>query len=324
MKRTFILTILCLTTSILQAQTPRIISKNKVDWKQFPKLYTDINKEQFIKPFSALSEVDVEEITYWSDSLKIEAFAAIPKKEGKYPVIIYNRGGNRDFGALQLLKGKFKYPVAYFFTQLAKEGYIVIGCNYRGCGKSEGKDEFGGNDVNDILNLIEVLKEIPQADVSRIGMYGWSRGGMMTYLALTKTNQIKAAVVGGAPTDNMAIERPMMETGVYAELIPNYWKNKDVELKKRSACHFAEQFSKEVPILILHGNADWRVKSTHALKLALELDKYRVPYRLKIFEGGDHGLGAFRPEVNKEVLSWFERFLKNNEPVPNMVSPNKE
>lgn len=322
MKQFFLLTLFFFSTSLIYAQNSRIISQEKVDWKKFPKLYLDIDKEEFIKPFSALSEVDVEEITYWSDSLKIEAFAAIPKKEGKYPVIIYNRGGNRDFGALQVFKGKFKYPVAYFFTQLAKEGYIVIGCNYRGCGNSEGKDEFGGSDVNDILNLIEVLKEIPQADVSRIGMYGWSRGGMMTYLALTKTTQIKAAVVGGAPTDKTTIDRPAMETNVYAELIPDYWKNKEVELTKRSACSFADKFSKEVPILILHGNADWRVKSTQALKLALELEKHRVPYRLKIFEGGDHGLKAFRSEVNKEVLSWFDRFLKKNEPAPNMTLEN--
>jgi dipeptidyl aminopeptidase/acylaminoacyl peptidase len=324
MKQLFLLTLLFIITSCTHAQNTRIISQKKVDWKNFPKLYLDIEKEHFIKPFSALSEVDVEEITYWSDSLKIEAFAAIPKKEGKYPVIIYNRGGNRDFGALQLFKGKGKYPVAYFFTQLAKEGYIVIGCNYRGCGKSEGKDEFGGSDVNDILNLIEVLKEIPQADVSHIGMYGWSRGGMMTYLALTKTNQIKAAVVGGAPTDQTIVDRSGMETDVYAELIPNYWKNKDTELKKRSACFFADQFSKEVPILILHGNADWRVKSTQSLKLALEFEEHRVPYRLKIFEGGDHGLRAFRAEVDKEVLSWFDRFLKENEPVPNMALENGE
>lgn len=322
MKQLFLLTLFFFSTSLIYAQNTRIISKEKVDWKNFPKLYVDIEKEEFIKPFSALSEVDIEEITYWSDSLKIEAFAAIPKKEGKYPVIIYNRGGNRDFGALQLFKGKFKYPVAYFFTQLAKEGYIVIGCNYRGCGNSEGKDQFGGNDVNDILNLIEVLKEIPQADVSKIGMYGWSRGGMMTYLALTKTNQIKAAIVGGAPTDKTIMDRPEMETTVYAELIPDYWKNKEVELKKRSACFFADQFSKEVPILMLHGNADWRVKSTQPLKLALKLEKHRVPYRLKIFEGGDHGLRTFRTEVNKEVLSWFDRFLKKNEPAPDMTLGN--
>lgn len=323
MKNIILVSLFILSYHFIYAQQSLIIEQNKVFWKNYPKLYKDIQKEEFIAPFYFLKDVEVEEISYWSDGLKIEAYVAMPKKEGKYPVIIYNRGGNRDFGALQLFKGDRKVPVAYFFSKLAKEGYVVIGCNYRGCGKSEGKDEFGGKDVNDVLNLIEVVKELPKADANKIGMYGWSRGGMMTYLALSKSNQIKAAIVGGAPADKTVIERPEMEQRVLAELIPNYWENKEAELKKRSACYFADQLPKQVPILILHGNADWRVTSSNALKMALALDKNRVPYRLKIFEGGDHGLRAFRKEVDQEVLAWFERFLKKGEPCPSMEYKGK-
>lgn len=288
-----------------QAQAARLISKTKVE--------SEKTKE--------LGAIDVYDIRYLSDGLSIEAFATIPQKEGKHPVIIFNRGGNRDFGALDLYGGEAKYPVAHpysNFVKLAKEGYIVIGCNYRGGGNSEGEDEFGGKDINDVLNLIELLSEIPEADTSKVGMYGWSRGGMMTYLALTKTNKIKAAITGGAPSDKTVIDRPNMETNVYAELMPNYWENKEAELKKRSACFWADKFSHKVPILILHGNADWRVKSTQSLKLALELEKYRIPYRLKIFEGANHGIREFRAEVDKEAISWFNRFLKEGAPLPIM------
>lgn len=318
MKQLLFLSLLVLNLSSCMAQESLIVDKTKVNWEDYPTLFTDSTKTTFVDKFHFLANVDLYEITYLSDGLKIESFAAIPKKEGKHPAIVYNRGGNRDFGALQLFRGERKYPVAYYFSKLANEGYVVIGCNYRGCGKSEGEDEFGGKDVNDVLNLIEVVKEIPEVDASKIGMYGWSRGGMMTYLALTKTNQIKAAVVGGAPTDKTIIDRPDMETYVYAELIPNYQENKEAELKKRSAYFFADKFPKDVPILMLHGNADWRVKSTSSLKLALEFEKYRIPYRLKIFEGGSHGLREFRTEVDEEVLNWFDRYLKNDEPLPKM------
>ncbi|MEM9546814.1 MAG: prolyl oligopeptidase family serine peptidase [Bacteroidota bacterium] len=300
------------------AQESLIIEKQKIHWEAYEGLYENFEEKKFSEKFHFLENVNMYEITYLSDGLKIQSFAAIPKKEGKYPVIIYNRGGNRDFGALQLFRGKAKYPVAYYFSQMANEGYVVIGCNYRGCGKSDGNDEFGGKDVNDVLNLIEVVQELPEADETKIGMYGWSRGGMMTYLTLPQTNQIKAAVVGGAPADKTIIDRPNMETNVYAELIPNYWKNKEEELKKRSAFYFADQFPKDVPLLILHGNSDWRVKSSNSLKLAMELDKHRVPYRLKIYEGGDHGLREFRDDVDYEVMNWFKRFLKDDEPMPNM------
>jgi len=300
------------------AQETLIVEKQKINWEDYEGLYENYEEKKFSEKFHFLENVNMYEITYLSDGLKIQSFAAIPKKEGKHPVIIYNRGGNRDFGALQLFRGKFKYPVAYYFSKMASKGYVVIGCNYRGCGESEGNDEFGGKDINDVLNLIEVVKEIPEADDTKIGMYGWSRGGMMTYLTLPRTNQIKAAVVGGAPSDKTIIDRPNMETNVYAELIPNYWENKEEELKKRSAFYFADQFPKNVPLLILHGNSDWRVESSNSLKLAMELDKHRVPYRLKIYEGGDHGLREFREEVDYEVMNWFKRFLKDEETLPNM------
>lgn len=301
-----------------QAQESRIVDKIKIDWEEYPGLFVDDQRSEFTEKFHFLANVDLYEITYLSDGLKIQSFAAVPKKKGKHPVIIFNRGGNRDFGALQLFKGKWKYPVAYYFSKLANEGYVVIGCNYRGCGKSEGKDEFGGSDVNDVLNLIEVVKELPEADDDRIGMYGWSRGGMMTYLAMARGADIKAAVVGGAVADVTIIDRPEMETAVYAELIPEYSTRKEEELRKRSATYFVEEFPRDVPLLLLHGNSDWRVKCTQSLKLALELDRHRIPYRLKIFEGGNHGLTGHRTEVDKDVIEWFDRFLKEGEALPNM------
>lgn len=301
-----------------QAQESLILEKSKINWKDYKGLYEDYEADKFLPKFHFLEKVDLYEITYLSDGLKIESYAAVPKASGKHPVIIYNRGGNRDFGALQLFRGKAKFPVAYYFSKMASEGYVVIGCNYRGCGKSEGEDQFGGEDVNDILNLINVVEDMPEADASKIGMYGWSRGGMMTYLTLPKTSKIKAAVVGGAPSDKTNIDRPEMENNVYAELIPNYWDNKEEELKKRSAFFWADKFPSDVPLLILHGNADWRVKSSHSLKLAMELDKLRIPYRLKIYEGADHGITEFRDDVDMEAMTWFKRFLKDGEALPDM------
>lgn len=256
--------------------------------------------------------IEVFAITYLSDGLKVNGFMVCPKAKGVYPAVIYNRGGNRDFGALT------KPYVAGQLGKLAKKGYVVIASQYRGNGGSEGTEEFGGGDVNDVLNLIDVFKEVSKADTTRIGMYGWSRGGMMTYRALTKTNRIKAAVVGGGLSDMTAsLERPEMER-VYSELIPNYKENKVQALQERSAIYWVDNFPKNVPILMLHGNSDWRVKPDQPLKLALEFEKYRIPYRLIMFEGCDHGITEKQNEVDNEVLNWFNRYLKNNEPLPDM------
>ena len=264
--------------------------------------------------YAYLDDIEISTITYLSDGLKVKGLLVKPKKEGNYPCVIYNRGGNRDFGALKIAHG------ALMLGRIAKEGYVVIASQYRGNAGGEGQEEFGGAEINDVLILPEVLKEIEGADTNRIGLYGWSRGGMMTYLALTKMGNIKTAVVGGAVSDHFAgnKDRPQMETHVLAELIPNYNENKEAELKKRSAVFWVDQFPKDVPILMLHGNADWRVKPEHSLKMALEFEKYRVPYRLVMFEGGDHGITEHREEVNQQVISWLDRFLKNGEALPNM------
>ena len=86
-------------------------------------------------------------------------------------------------------------------SEISSKGYVIIASQYRGNDGGEGQEEFGGKDVNDVLNLIPLLSQVPSADTWRIGMYGWSRGGLMTYIALAKTTKIKAAVVGSGVTD---------------------------------------------------------------------------------------------------------------------------
>jgi len=305
-----------------KAQSKKLIRVKAIDNIEETPIYPRLTEEiegaiTWKSDYRYIDSIEMNWITYLSDGLKVGGLMVKPKKPGKYPCIIYNRGGNRKTGQLLVMHA------ALTLGELANEGYVVIASNYRGNGKSEGKEEFGGKDVNDVLNLIDVLEEIESADTERIGMYGWSRGGMMTYLALTKTNRIDAACVGGAQSDLTKIDRPEMETHVYAELIPNYATNKDEELKKRSAIFWVDKFPKDVPILMLHGNSDWRVKSTNSLNLALEFEKHRIPYRLKIFEGGDHGIREHKKEANEEVYSWFKRFLKEKEALPNMEMHGK-
>ncbi len=281
----------------------------------YPRLTEETNGQiSWKEEYKYLDSIEIYGITYMSDGLEIKGLLVQPKSEEKYPCVIYNRGGNRAFGSLKIAHG------AITLGQIAKEGYVVIASQYRGNSGGEGMEEFGGEEVNDIIILTEVLEEVAAADTDKIGMYGWSRGGMMTYIALTKTNRIKAAVVGGAISDvyENIKDRPEMETGVLAELIPNYAENKEEEIEKRSAIKWVDKFPKDVPLLMLHGNSDWRVKPEQSLRLALELEKYRIPYRLIMFEGGDHGISEHKKEVNEQVLDWFERYLKNDEPLPNM------
>jgi dipeptidyl aminopeptidase/acylaminoacyl peptidase len=143
---------------------------------------------------------------------------------------------------------------------------------------------------------------------------------MMTYLALAKTDQIAAAVVGGGMTDlsDCAKRRPEMETEVYAKLIPNYATDKQAALEARSAVRWAEKLHKETPILLLHGGADWRVHPSEALAMASKLFEFKHPFRLVFFEGGDHGLSEHRTEVDRLVRDWLDRYVRDRKAWPSL------
>ena len=115
----------------------------------------------------------VEKITYNSDGLKVKGYIAYPSDNSrKYPCVIWCRGGIGNAGVIDLFNARG------IFGQLAGWGYTVLASQYRGNDGGEGKDEFGGDDLNDVLNLINAAEELPSADTGTWGIEGWSRGGI--------------------------------------------------------------------------------------------------------------------------------------------------
>ncbi len=301
------------------AQNGKIIERNKVNLLLNEQLKDRVLDEKsagirFKEKYSYLNKINLEEITYESDGNKVKGYIAYPKGKGNYPGVIYNRGGNLDFASLNIFKATF------ILAKIASWGYVVVGSQYRGNGGGVGgKDEFGGAEVNDILNLIPLLGNLEQADTSRLGIYGRSRGGMMTYLTLTKNSQFKAAVVGGGLSDlyMMKKTRPVMEE-VYEDLIPGYKNHEEKSLDERSAIKFVNKIPKTIPILMVHGTADWRVVPEMALELSAAFIKAQIPHRLVLFEGGDHGLNEFDDELDEMIKQWFDKYLKDGKELPDL------
>lgn len=260
---------------------------------------------------ATLAAVDLSAITYSSDGLAVRGYLAVPRGGEHLPCIIFNRGGNREFGALSDARA------ALLLGQLAGWGYVAVAGQYRGNGGGEGREEFGGRDVDDVLRLLDVLAEVPACDTDRIGMFGWSRGGMMTYEALRRTDRVKAAVVGAGVTDAAAMiaQRPEMES-VFSDLVPGWPESRDAALAARSVLRWVDELPAATPLLILHGTADWRVDPTQALDLAAALVRLHRPFRLVLFEGGDHGLSEHREESDRLVRTWFDRYLRDGLPWP--------
>ena len=239
-------------------------------------------------------------IKYMSDGLEVVGFIAKPEKiEGKLPVLIFNRGGNRDFA-------KITDKSAMYLAFQATQGYIVLASQYRGSDGGQGKDQFGGEDINDVLNLLPVAESIPEADMDNIFMLGCSRGGMMTYLAMKHGLQLRAAVVVGGVTDLVASydEREQAFKDVVEDLVGP----KRDDWRARSACYWPERIS--APVLILHGGQDWRVNPSQAKELAEKLERLGKEHELVIIPEGDHSLDNVRPKRNKLTFDWFAQHKK--------------
>jgi len=228
-----------------------------------------------------------EEFTYLSDGLKIVGYMLTPTAEGKHPCIIWNHGGNPQLNNLSretVVQGRNGL--------LASSGYVVVASQFRQHLGSEGHDEFGGRDVDDVLNLLPVLEQ---------------------------TDRIRVAVVISGLADlalNLKLRTKDEMGDVYHTYIPDYKTRKDQALAERSAVLWADKLSPKTPILLLHGTADWRVLPDEAMEMASALYKAKHPFRFVLFEGGSHGLPEFRSEVDRLVLSWFNDYLRDGKTWP--------
>lgn len=219
---------------------------------------------------------------YTSDDLKIEAFLSAPidllgKK--KSPCLIYNHGGNRSYGALKNVETTY---YAYQFHM------ICVASNYRGCGKSEGTDAFGGDDVHDVIHLLDLCEKLNSVDTKNINMFGVSRGGMMTYETLREDRRIhKAVVVAGVADCTMNYEEREDMRSLLTELIGGTPEQLPEEYSRRSAVAWADEIN--TPLLIFHTTGDDKVSIKQADKLVKQLKKNQKDYEYVTFESNIHG-----------------------------------
>lgn len=263
-------------------------------------------KEQF-EHKRAYIGFECQRIKYWSDGLKVVGYIWKPKdtKNKKLPLIIFNRGGS-----LELSKLTPRCGLKFGFYNFLANGFVVIGSQYRGNDAGQGQEEFGGADINDVLNLIPLAESLAYIDLNNIFMLGESRGGMTSYLALKYGMKVNAVAVTGGLSDLAANLTTFPELlPRWEKIIPGLKENREECLRDRSAVHWTDKL--DSPILILHGDTDWRCNlNTQALALVAQLQKYRKPYQLIIYDGDDHFLSFNRENSEQQIIKWFKSHLR--------------
>lgn len=261
-----------------------------------------------------LGRVELSKIAYASGGFRVSGIMARPKTGGPYPSIIYNRGGHGASGVISARQALTQ------LAPIADRGYVVVASQYRGNAGSEGTDEFGGGEMDDVLNLVPLLDGMADADPERIGMWGWSRGGLMTYLAMARTDRLRAAIALSAVSDlaDYLERRPEMRDRVFAQLLPSDPAAREAAIAARSPVRWPDRLCKTTPLLVMHGSADWRVQAGQAIAMAAALQAAMHPFRFVLFEGADHGLAEFSAEAQQLCYEWLDRYLRDRKPWPNL------
>jgi len=143
-------------------------------------------------------------IDYPSDGLTITGVMQIPVGEGPFPVILMNHG----FFARSVYNTGDGTDRSSVF--LAERGYITLASDYRSWGASdEGESFFYSGLVIDVINLLNAIPTIPQADPKRVGIWGHSMGGGVTMKVLT--------IVGAGSSRPVSVKAAVLYSTVSAD-----------------------------------------------------------------------------------------------------------
>src|SRR6266702_1382636 len=150
------------------------------------------------------TESAYSEVFYPSANLRIQAYLYKPDGDGPFPVVIYNHG-SRDG------RERASLPFQYVGKMLTRAGYAVLVPERRGYGKSDGstwREEVGSDqyrlitrlqaETDDMLAAVEYLRTVRFADARRMGVMGWSFGGIVTMLAASRSTAFRVAAFSAA------------------------------------------------------------------------------------------------------------------------------
>jgi dipeptidyl-peptidase-4 len=221
----------------------------------------------------------------------------------KYPAILGPVYSNTVRNQWPGLTGAFQ-------QYLVERGYLVLQVDIRGSsgyGRKFREDlflDYGGIDVEDLASGAAYLKSLPYVDPDRVGIWGWSYGGLLTTMSLFKKPGVYAAGVGGAPATNVwhaltgqteNLRRPDTHPDAY---------------RKSSAASYGEEL--EDPLMIIHGLQDDVVLFKDSVTLAEKLMMLGKNFDFVILPSATHSYGLkdyVARFVLTKVAEHFDRHL---------------
>ena len=264
-----------------------------------------------------LSLGTVEDISFASrDGTPIHGMMVKPAdyRAGRlYPTILWIHGGPNGQDSHGLVVDT--YPLQLERQWFAAHGYVVLAVNYRGSSGRGGAfassivADWGHREVADLLAAVDYAVREKVADPHRLGVGGWSYGGILTDYLIASDTRFKAAIAGAGSGNQLSMygsDEYVMQYN--AELGPP-WASTDRWLKVSYPFFHAERI--KTPTLFLGGDKDFNVPVAGGEQMYEALRTLGVPTELIVYPGQYHLLT--RPSYIKDrigrYLDWFDRYL---------------
>jgi dipeptidyl aminopeptidase/acylaminoacyl peptidase len=247
--------------------------------------------------------------------LVISAYTFIPRKldrTKKHPLLVYAHGGvHANVNSRQS---------AHLFRELLEQGYSLIAPDYRGStGYGAGfwrQIDYGGRENDDVFAARNwMLETYAFFDAKRVGIIGWSHGGMITLMNIFQHPEAYAVAYAGVPVSDL-VARMGYKTDSYRRLFSApYHIGKDAndnvkEYLERSPVTHAAKLS--TPLLIHTNTNDEDVNVLEVQRLIAALKAANKPFEYKIYENapGGHIFNRIDTKLARESRAEIYAFLK--------------
>ncbi|MGE3275867.1 MAG: prolyl oligopeptidase family serine peptidase [Vicinamibacterales bacterium] len=260
--------------------------------------------------FGTLHVTAAEEVHYPSaDGTDIEGWVIKPPgfdATRKYPLVLRIHGGP---------VGQYTDSWDAEHQFLAAQGFVVLITNPRGS-SGYGEDfckaiyaDWGHKDTQDVLAGVDHLVSLGYIDEARLGVGGWSYGGILTNYVITQSARFRAAISGASETDMFSAFGTDDLVRWWIDELGTPWENEAL-YRKLSPIYKVEGIT--TPTLLMVGQEDHRVPLPQSEQLYLQLRALdRAPTGLIVYPGQSHGFRRPSYEVDRlrRYAYWYAKYL---------------
>ena len=240
------------------------------------------------------SGVKVCKRDYTVDGKNVEAISFEPKASGRNPGLLLIPGHATT--ARDWIPNGLTY---------ARNGFAGLAVSQPGYGRSEGPGDYVGPRTLKVLTEgYRRLQREPFVDPKRMGIVGYSRGGMAASLLAVRLDDVKAAVLGGGVYDFKREYEEVTLEGIRQNMKTETGMTEEA-IKERSSVLQIEKL--KCPVLILHGEKDINVPVSQARLLRDRLTELKKEFEIQIFPDRDHAIGP--ANLYKYSLDFLSRKL---------------